>query len=244
MFDVDWNEIRDWSQVVFSLALVVATVVLAKATIRYQRATETLAETSKQQAAASDTQTLAIDRQTKALEQQASASTALAEASLHRPYVYLTLDWRWDGIVLRNTGDRVAHDVRMEVIEDYHKADGYLSKSRLATETIGSLAPGDEMRESRGNTRIRGAGRDEPPVTVEVSYRDADGRGYAERRTMYLQNQGEWVGGSPPIGMSNEERDTWERHGKTLEALEKLRLAVHEVAEELRWKNGDGLYSR
>ena len=176
--DLPWPDIRDWAQFILSVGLLLLTAVLARATVEYTRATERMADATKEQ----------------------------ADAARHRPYVHLFMDWRADTVGLRNIGDRVAHRVVVEVHKDFlRERGGFLEGSKLLSEPVPSIAPGDQVKESLGNTALRDGNLE--TVEVTVSYEDGDSHHFDERVMLRLADAAEWFRGSPPIGPSHAERE-------------------------------------
>lgn len=208
------------SSLVLSAANVVVGTSLAIATFQYKKAAELQAKAGEKQAIASDL--------------QAAATVQQAEAVAHRPYVYLELDWRADTLTLVNAGDRVAHNVELVPIAD-SGTDGkrLLSGARLAQAPCPGIAPGGRVRESRGNSIMRSAGRGDT-ITFEIRYKDAGGAGYEEQAT-YSLGETNWVGGSPPTGMSNRERSANQRHGELLAAIDRVATALPRPHDATQW---------
>ncbi len=172
---------------------------------------------------------------TKAARAQASATRDQAEAVRHRPYVFLGLDWRADTIVIENSGDRVALNISITVHQDFvtrPEADSesvaFLGKSHLASVPSAGLAPGQRIRESRGNRMVRRATRDDV-IDFTISYYDADGHQYSERAQYSLGEVRDWLGGSPPVGVSQAERDAYERVKRVVDAIEGVRDTIRAV---------------
>lgn len=210
----DSSEWLALTQAVTAVGLLVATVFLAVATRRYTRATEGMAVAGRGQAEASRAQA------TAALEQ--------ARAAQHRPYVHLFLHSRADTLGLRNIGDRVAHNVEVEVHQDAEREPGkggFLSGSRLFGQPVVSLAPGDEVKESRGNTWIRGSARD-LVFDVTLRYEDGEGNRYQERVRASLGEAAEWIPTDPPFGPSREEARLQAHMTILEEQLERIANAV------------------
>lgn len=209
--DISADELREWIQILISTGLLLLTVVLACATIAYTSATRSMAE----------------------------ATHAQAAAAKHRPYVHLFFHWKADTVGLRNIGDRVAHEVKVEIHADFlREGGGFLAAARLLKEPIPSLAPGGEVKESCGNTAIKGSNHEK--VDVTVSYRDSEGIEYSERAKIRLSDAAEWFAASPPVGPSREEssREAFRfTVGDSLEkaagALSRLGRAAEAIADKV-----------
>lgn len=87
----------EWALLLTSVVLTLATIVLARATIAYAKAAEC---------------------QAAAANQQVKATLRQIDAMAPRPYVYLRFERVGAAIMLVNGGDRVAHDVRLTVVEE------------------------------------------------------------------------------------------------------------------------------
>jgi hypothetical protein len=159
------------------------------------------------------------------------AASLQAEAVRPRPYVFLRLDRVADSLVLTNTGQRVATNIRIEVNEDFILADspgGLLGDARLVSQPVKALPPGSAVRESRGNTLLPRPNR-EDVIAFTLSYGDAAGRTYAESFTYSLGELG-WIGGTPPFGPPLAEAEAAKRHNQMMKALEGIARAIHHPA--------------
>lgn len=207
----------EWALLLTSVVLTLATIVLARATWAY-------AVAAKRQADAADNQAGAANQQVKATLRQ-------IDAMAPRPYVYLRFERVGAAIMLVNGGDRVAHDVRLTVLEEAQPVaidSQWLTGSRLAARSAPGIPPGGTVRESRDLTLLSVFSR-EDTVRFSLSYHDAEGREFEETCT-YSLTEMNWLTGPPLAGASAAYREAGRKHAEIVGAIEGVSSAAARAA--------------
>lgn len=138
-------------------------------------------------------------RYTKATERMAAATEP-------RPYVHLFMRSEGATVGLRNIGNRVAHEVSVEINKDhFEESTPFFGQSPLFRRPIPSIPPGGDAKDSFMLGVITPASVAEMDVTIR--YADADGRTYSERVAISAASYADWFHNRPLAGWSRDQLD-------------------------------------
>jgi hypothetical protein len=124
---------------------------------------------------------------------------SMAESALHRPYVFLFMKSEGSTVGLRNNGDRVAHDVRVRILQDHTESGtSFFGQSLLFRHPISSIPPGGETKDSFMYGVILPASV--ATMAVEIIYRGQGGKTYRETVHLRAADYADWFHNRPLEG--------------------------------------------